>query len=498
MVMQSVYTIGKDIKGLEYRDLDIIEKENYIDKEGMISEEVGVFILSEETDIKRMYKILRIMLENKDKRIILIDTSEKEEHNNILKMLMVSYKAYDIYENSFENVSMEYISSIIDRKPGREEVITFIDPTMEAYSEATIVILELLEAVRERNIDNLIDVVESNIEIIQNSLQLIENLKIIVERLYDVESNIENKNRHEAKIDTESMEELEKLKNRIKELERHEEEKKEAIDLLGVLREENTTLREEMVEKDRTMGILAESEKINKDKVQELQDSLNKSEGVIKTYLEINTRNIAGCKTKIIVYFKEIAPIPFISSTIKNFVEVIRMTRKINVRLLIYDNVSSFLASYQPIPVINSREYVSNKNTVVNILSSMVIIEPNQAILESILKSSNAEIVVIYDRLKVDKDIVVGNIVFKYWILNSRREYSLFEKSQKIQKERIITRPGVFPESLAISEIKEYGERTESGKLMAYADMMNTGIKKGRVFESIYDTTNISTLWSKG
>lgn len=127
-------------------------------------------------------------------------------------------------------------------------------------------------------------------------------------------------------------------------------------------------------------------------------------------------------------------------------------------------------------------------------MDKLVLIEPNPSVLQDTLTSEAYDIVIVYDRLKQEADIVTGNNVHKYFVVNSMKDINELKRKTTINMENVITNPGTAPEALTISYIDGYKGRSESQKLTAYMSMRNTGTDTGVVFDILTDATNIKMI----
>ena len=84
--------------------------------------------------------------------------------------------------------------------------------------------------------------------------------------------------------------------------------------------------------------------------------------------------------------------------------------------------------------------------------------------------------VIVYDRLKKERDLIQGRYT-KFWVINSRSGIQATQNIQasnaQIPLENIITRPGVLPSTIALSEIADYRDNTESAKLSNWLALSN-------------------------
>ena len=459
------YIIGKYIDGLELLEMDS-------DRVKEIEDRVVVVVLGNESNGKlySYYVMVKGLLMRRNRVILLLDGNVSRIRKQI-SMLLVSYGGYDIYTvDSLDDIDSKYIDKLEGRVPSKEEVMTFIGADIMAFGELSEIMLKITDSIRGGDIEGLRGVIEDNVDNIENFIDIIDYMKSVVDK---VNSGEVDKKVNELKMRVEDLEvELQGKERGIQELKKGLED---------MVKERDSYKREAINAKQKVMT---------------LEGKLTNKEPVIKTYAELQTQQIR-CRTKVILYFKEISHISYMASMVTKYMDYLVKVKRVRVKLMVYDNKSSFIGTYKPIPIIGSNEFMSNRDIVVNKHDKLVVVEANQAIIEDVIMS-DWDIVIVYDRLKQSQDIVSGNNVYKFWVLNSISEYNALNQAYKIDKSKVITRPGVFPESIAIQCVQNYKNQTESGKLATYVSMCNTGSNNNKVFDIISDMANINNIQSRG
>lgn len=458
------YVIGASIDGIEKIELG--------EQASSIKDSLVVVVLSNESNGKlySYYSSVRELIVNGNRVILILDGNTSRIRKQI-SMLLASYRCYDIYTtDDVQSITSAYIDILEGRQPTEREVEQFIGSDITSYSEINEIMLKLASAVSDEDADTLRQIVEDNKENIENFADIIDYMKKIVDKVNSGDSDKESKQLRDRLHDLEDS--LNAANEKLDEAARNAE----------IAKEEQAMLRKEAFKA--------------KKRTSELEEKLNNREPVIKAYTEVQTQQIR-CRVKVVIYFKEVTHISYISSMIMKFIEALTLIHKLRVKLVIYDNKTGFLGNYKPIPIIGSSEYVSNRDIIVNKYDKIVAVDANQALIEEIL-TSDWDVVIVYDRLKQLPDIVSGNNVYKYWVMNSLSEYNALKAIFSIDKSRIITRPGVLLESLTISEIRDYKTHTSSAKLADYMNMRNLGSNDGKVFDQILSATNIKALQGRG
>ena len=203
------------------------------------------------------------------------------------------------------------------------------------------------------------------------------------------------------------------------------------------------------------------------------------------------------CKTKIIIYFKEVGTIPYINTLISSLYEFL-ILKKLKAKLLIYDNQIGFSGVYKPLNLVGSEEYLSKRDNYISRVNKFVVVEPNQAIIDDIIKSNNPEfdVVLLYDRMKQLNDIVSGNNIYKFWVVNSKRDLEAIS-SFKVNYANIITREeeNLDGKYLSLGKIEGYEEMSSSAKLKKYMGLSckHNG-KDVKLVQTIFSRSNISKI----
>lgn len=459
------YIIGYNIDNMQTLRLDDEQLPSLRDS-------LVVVVLTNESNGKlyNYYSVTRQLIINNNRLILILDGHTSRIRKQI-SMLLMSYRIYDIYTiDDLASIDKDYIESLESREPSESEVTTFVGPDITAYAEINNLLTQMIDSVNASDIDKLREIIEFNRENIEDFIDVIDYMKQVVDKVNSGDNEKQVKELRE-KVD-ELQSEIESHVKKVRDAEREVEIAKED---------------KEMLQKEAFQA---------KQRASDLEEKLNSREPTIKTYTEIQTQMIR-CKVKVVLYFKEVSHISYISSMVTKLMEAMSKIKKLKVKLLIYDNKHSFLGTYKPIPIVGSSEFVSNRDIIVNKNDKLVVVEANQALIEEVLKS-DWDVVIIYDRLKQANDIVSGNNVYKYWVLNSMTEYNMLKTTFKIDKRHIITRPGVMPDSLSLQTIKEYKTHTAAAKLSDYLSMQNIGDEKGKLFDLIMNNTNINTLQGRG
>lgn len=456
------FVINHSIPGYETTDIknkELLNRDNSV-----------ILVLDESTSdgLSRYYDSTMQILAG-GARMHIVAVGKESKIRKPLCNLAANYRNYNLYKvDSKDTVTQEYADTILERSPTIDEVQTFIGGDVSGYSDINIILTGIDDLVRHGDMDGLKTFVEGHIHSIDSLTAVIDYMKKIVDT---TSSN-------------ELMDRINELQNSLSGL----------TDKYKVIEDENNRVKDENLkltgDKESAKQALAKamSEK------QSLEKQLSSNTPVIQSYPETRTSSI-NCKTTHIVYFKEISYVRYINSFILNLMEVMKLNKHV-VKLLIYDtNVG--INIYNPLNVVNGSDFISNKRNLIAKAEAFVIAEPNPMIITSILESVNPifDTVVIYDRMHRFENIVDGNNVTKYYVMNSNKDFNeVKDKFRITDKSCIITRPGcnIGIEALNIPEIPGYNASkvTASARLSKYKRLQSEGSNR-MLFDTIMDKARI-------
>ncbi len=471
------YVINHSIDG--FNTVDITD-------ERLISSESTVVLLLDESTNDKLYsyynRVLEIIMAKG--KLVTIVVGKESKIRKAICTLMASYRNYNMYYvDSLDIVDEEFINSVLERQPSYEEVQTFIGGDVSGYADISAVVLGINSIVNSGELDGLSTFINNHITSIESFPEVIDYMKKVVDTA--------NSGELFTKID-ELKDEAKKLQGMV------EEYKKE----IKELKAENATLNEDLTTAKKELGR-------SKTKIDELKEQVSGKGSIIRTYHELNTA-IMKCKVMNILYFKEVSYVQYTNSLINSIAEALK-AKKLRFKILIYDNKSSISNIYRPAPVIGSAEYLANKATFLKATERLVVVEPNPMIIEDVLTytSPSFDVVIVYDRLKQSNDIVIGNNVNKYFVINSYKDYIESKNILKItDASHIITHTGgslhtgvryedgtqhrikLPKERLDIPKIDGYDRITDTAKVSKYMKLVSS-ISKKPVIGSIFDRMRI-------
>lgn len=449
---------------------------NVSDKHGDLI--VVVIDSSCDNNIGSYYKLINNALKLNN-RVILIGIEDDNKSFRPLASLMVTYNAYDIYEiPDKDSLSAAELLKIEGRTPDLSEVQTFIGGDVTAYSDMSTILFGIESLVDEGNEDKLKGFLEEHMLSIENLTSTLNSMKKTCD--------IFNSNELIDKVNS-LKEKQQELTNEIADKDKQLDTVKHDRDQFKV---ESSTLKRE-------------NEKL-KSANSNLKSEAESGSSVIKTYKEINTQLIQ-CKTHIVLYFKEISYVPYVNTLVSQLYTTLER-RNLKVKLLIYDSQTSMYQTYGNLNVVSGSNYASLKSALIGKTKQFVISEPNPTILQDILTSDRIfDVVIIYDRMKGFTDIVSGNNVTKFYIINSKQDYDSVKGPLKINDlSYVITHAHSSIEVgnsdnrkfLDIPFIEGYSKQTEAAKASRYMKLQSS-FTKVNIIKTILSKSRIDTLYNE-
>lgn len=431
-----------------------------------------VLVLDESTNgkLNEYYnKVLDILL-SKNKLYVIVVAKESKIRQSIC-ILVANYRNYNLYKvDSKDTITQEYVDTILERKPTIDEVESFIGGDISGYADLNVLLIGIENLVSSGDMDGLKNFIEGHIHSVESMSSIAEYMKKIVDTTNSGELMARiNELRAEIRGINDKLDEADKENRQVKDenlrlVESNEASKKELAKLMS--------------------------------KNRELEEQVSSAGPVIQTYSPINTQ-IFTCKVLNIIYFKEISYVQYTNSAVLTLFNILKIMKK-KVKLIIYDSRAGLSTVYKPMSVIGGSEFVANKDNFVTHVEKFVVVEPNPVILTSILESTNPvfDVVIVYDRMRQPINIVEGNNITNFWVINSNKDFNEVKSQLSIKdKSNIITRVGssIGEETLNIPTIQGYNLPgvTDSAKISKYQKLQTAGTNKS-IIQTILDKARIT------
>lgn len=457
------YTVNIELNGFERTDIASSALEN--------SNNTVIILLDSSTNDKlcEYYTKVGDMLAKGTKVYIITLNNESSIQRQICSLL-VSYRNYNIYcVDNIMSITSEYVENIISRNPTYDEVQTFIDSDILAYSDISCILNGIADTVNRGDVTGLITFTSQHLNVINSLMNSINFMKTV--------------------IDSNNRQELQSMIGQLK------DQLLQTTSRFNTAEADIRKYREEADKYKSQMEYLRDELSGTKTKLEMLSQNIDDTQ-VIKSYSEINTAMI-NCKARVIIYFKEISKIPYINSFVSVLTHAIGL-KNLRVKLLIYDNKSSLTAVYKPLNIVGSNEYIANKDGYTSKIDRFVVVEPNPCILQDILTYNNPayDVVIVYDRLGQLSDLVVGNNIQKFFVIGSNKDYKETQTLFRINdRSSIITRSesGIGTDVLDIPYIEDYRSQTDAAKVSKYMKLVTSAGNKS-LMHTILERSRVNTL----
>lgn len=439
-----------------------------------------------DADLPKYYKFINTALKNHN-RVILISMADKNKSFKPLASLLITFNNYDIYEvESKESLSAKYLKTLEDREPDYCEVQTYIGGDLTAFSDMSMILFGIESLVEEGNEAALKSFLEEHMLSIENLTTSLNSMKKTCELF--------NSN--------ELVNEVNSLKDKEKKLTKAVTEKEESLKDVKHERDEHKVAAE---------NLKRENEKL-KEKTKELQEQSSGSGSTITSFKTTNTQLLKGNKTKIVLYFKEISYVRYTNTLVTILFDFLKR-KGLKAKMLIYDTGSELYSTYNPLRVITGTDYTTDKTALINKIEKFVVAEPSQMIIEDVLTADQAfDVVIIYDRMHTMNDVVDGNLVTKFYVINSRKDYEALKAQLKINdvsfiitdsanslnisKEWKVTGDRNFIDIPTIPEFKKHEIASSSFAFSKYMKQATSTTKEG-IIETIVKKSKINTLYGE-
>lgn len=471
-----VYACGYKLSG-EYTEFNI-GKESEL--KGIKNSLVLVLINSNANDkLLEYYSGIKTIIRNNNKLVIVLDSDNKSTIRKTLCMLAVSMGCYNIYDCSMSDLTEDYVKSLLERDASELEVEEYIGEDISAYDKAAELIIQMQNYVRRGDGNALADLVTENKEVILSIPVVMDFLK----KVYDT---------HVYGTDIKISKMQQSLEVAMKELEDTKTKSKEHMIKVKAQEEELNNLK---IESETIKNDLNAANRRNKDlekQITELTDSEFGSENSgILTYTALDTAQIRAMN-KYIIYFKEISNVMYTLSMLKCLAKYIELSQR-RVKLVIYDRPNDYMAIYKDMTIVNGEKFAKNPEILRSSKNIIMVTDTNMAVLKTILQL-DADVIILFDRLKCREDLVEGALVTKFYMMGSREKLKDLESStgKSFPRDRTFV-DGDSNDTLYIPMMSDYSRQMEIARVSKYASTTITlGNTKQVLFQHILDCCGIN------
>ena len=447
------YIVNESVMGCER--VEITDEKLVNDKDQLV-----YVVLNESTAdascLKTYYDSIKAMLKNNVK-VFIVMVAETSKIRGSICNLMQLFGNYNVYQVPDENfISSAYLDTLPERTVTYDEMAQYLQNDIVAYDDMDTVLQGVQECINRNDAEGLKTLIEGHLPTIEAAPTVFSQMKnsidqansgVLQDKIANIKAQLEEANELNEKKQTEIR------------------QRESTIDDL------NSSLKDARRQLTQT-----------KADMEELKLQVQNAGPAIRSYQTVKTQ-LLKCKTEHIIYIKEISRIPYINSFVLMLQEMIKQFRYTS-KLLIYDNTSQAQVTYGNMQQVDSAAFESNKAVLLNKTPKFVVTEPAPQILKDILQSINPQfdVLIIYDRMKQATDLVEGNNVYKFWVVNSFNDYNTTKNLFKIDRtDTIITRPAsrIAPDVIDIPRIKAYeAETQDNGKFAKYKGVQTTICKQ--------------------
>lgn len=447
------YIVNESVMGCER--VEITDEKLVNDKDQLV-----YVVLNESTAdascLKTYYNSIKAMLKNNVK-VFIVMVAETSKIRGSICNLMQLFGNYNVYQVPDENfISSAYLDTLPERTVTYDEMAQYLQNDIVAYDDMDTVLQGVQECINRNDAEGLKTLIEGHLPTIEAAPTVFSQMKnsidqansgVLQDKIANIKAQLEEANELNEKKQTEIR------------------QRESTIDDL------NSSLKDARRQLTQT-----------KADMEELKLQVQNAGPAIRSYQTVKTQ-LLKCKTEHIIYIKEISRIPYINSFVLMLQEMIKQFRYTS-KLLIYDNTSQAQVTYGNMQQVDSAAFESNKAVLLNKTPKFVVTEPAPQILKDILQSINPQfdVLIIYDRMKQATDLVEGNNVYKFWVVNSFNDYNTTKNLFKIDRtDTIITRPAsrIAPDVIDIPRIKAYeAETQDNGKFAKYKGVQTTICKQ--------------------
>lgn len=137
-----------------------------------------------DTDISRVeiYKLVYKLIRN-GKKLRFVDVGADDELYKFIVMFMVSNGNYEIYKTDISILDSEYIDNLSKISSSISDLSMYLDGNLDEYDGIIESLVELDNAIRSGDVDNILAVIESNKSRLSKSLDTISILRVYIETL---------------------------------------------------------------------------------------------------------------------------------------------------------------------------------------------------------------------------------------------------------------------------------------------------------------------------
>lgn len=413
-------------------------------------------------DIYQLYKDIIAVNNNKIKTIFITVGQMGDSVKKILLLVIAKQMGYVYSVSDIDEISEELLSSVDTLRSCSDiDIRNFVSGDITYQDEIGGCINELIRLAKENRNHEIVDYINLNIDILNGFVKYNDFIIALNSKLATDVNNLEKRMED---INNDILVESELIEYN------GSDETSGAVKLLREELSEKEELIAELMKKNTELDIENKS----------IEEKMNNRGPVISSYQKISTMQ-HKCNCKAIFYFKEVTYVRFMNTFVIQFLRILRSVKK-KAKLVIFDSKNDFSAIYKPLQIVSTDMYLNHKISLIDDADAFVVTEPSTIVVEDMIKRE-LDVLIIYDRLKLNKDMVDGGNVYKYWVINSSSDYEALSE-YSINSLYCISGPNAIKGGIGIPAIKGYKELTKAHKMYRILRMPNSN-------ESIAETDSV-------
>lgn len=479
-----------------------------IDCDGIVSNSVGGYIkldrvedlknsriaivvgMSTNTSVSDIYKCARN--EGNDVAIIVVGTGTLEQDaSDTAQMICTMAVCLNLNIHKVElaeAIDEEYCDNSIEIGSSNIDIENYIGSSYANFNSIVTVYTAIVDAVHKDDNETVLDLIRNNKKIISSSVEVILQLKSLNEYV----GNIVDTEVDSEEAEPQSTLSEEELRNFEEELENYKIESDKLNEKIDRLKKDVDTRQDEANHYRKESERLEQVVKDSKRYISQLEAQMSSHGPIVKTYATIPV-TAKGARVQRVIYFKEVSYTKYVNTFVMNLMQYLKRMGgdKAKIKTVIYDYKNDFSIRYKPLPTVGINDFLAQKERLLSTgVDAFVVVEPNQAIIDELIRQEY-DVLIIYDRMKQKNDIVNGNTVFKYWVINSKSDIRAV-RQLGVDTKHVISgseKSQEYPDCITIPEIEGYKEMTVSARESRYSNVSNNGSK---TYESIMQRCSIS------
>lgn len=433
-----------------------IDKAVKVEATSNIDKLVVVYNSSEKSagnDVSIIYNTLNKVIKRAG-HIALVVTDAYDDNTKILGLLLAKNRVFNLFVcEDLLDVDEDYLEAISGSDVSQEELAQFVGKDIAAYASTREIVRNLSSSVNKSDstIASMVRESKDNISGIANIFELMQSF---------IDNNCAaiamggSVSGVDAGLAQRNIKEIQRLNGMVEDLNR------EKVQLQIKLDRAEKSVRELEAYKENAQVTM------NNNPLSDKYVTLD-----VNKFVNIVAPGRRKPIIKDILYFKEISACRFINSFIIKLIKYMVQQLGIKCKLVIYDRKSFSNFKYGNLKVLDGGEYERLKRST-ELGDAFVVTEAARNIIEDLITEN--EVLIIYDRLGADNNIVSGRSVHEYYVLNGLKEYIELTKTRQVDKNTVITNFGVDKHMISIADIFEYKMMSDGGKFSAYVNMPST------------------------